>query len=512
VLRARRDEGGELMAERPTPMRDLDWDPVRARAFADGAVDMWEELLTGLREQPVSRPWTAEQVREAVALPVPDEPMGDQALLEYLHEVIFDWSGFLGHPGFMAYVSGTGTVPGAVADLLASGINMNVGGWMLSPSATEIELHLCRWFAKEMFGLPEGSGGQITSGGAMANFIALKTARDHRAGWNVRAEGVAAGPPLGLYLSTETHVVSDRAADMLGIGMDHVRHIPVDASYRMRTDELRAQIARDLDAGIRPFAVVGTAGTVATGVVDPLHEIADLCDEYGLWFHVDGAYGGPAMLADDLRPLFAGIERADSIAFDPHKWLYTPHSGGCVLLRDFGQLRESFDAYASYTVQDKDATGHGVDLGRHGPNFSRSFWALKVWVSLLAHGRDAYAARISHDAALARYLGERVQEREDFELAAPVGLSITCFRYVPGDLAEGSGREDYLSELNQRLMTAIQADGRVFCSNAILGERFVLRTCVVNFRTEAQEMDEVLDVAAELGAKIDVELRPQELR
>ena len=438
--------------------------------------------------------------------------MSEDEIFAYLREVVFDWSGYLGHPRFMAYISGAGTVPGAAADLLASSLNMNVGGWLLAPSATEIELHLCRWFAQELFGLPEGAGGEITSGGAMANFIALKTARDQRAGWDVRNEGVAAGPPLGLYLSTETHVVSDRAADMLGIGWGNVRHIPVDSGYRMRVDELRKQIARDRDAGIHPFAVVGTAGTVATGVVDPLPEIADVCAEAGLWFHVDGAYGGPAMLADDLRPLFAGIERADSIAFDPHKWLYTPHSGGCVVLRDFDHLRQSFDAYASYTVQDKETTGHGIDLSRHGPNFSRSFWSLKVWLSLLAHGRTAYGARISHDAALARYLGDLVQEHREFELMAPVGLSVTCFRFVPHDLPQGPDREPYLSKLNQSLMTQIQLDGRVFLSNAILEDRFVLRTCVVNFRTEAEDMDAVLEVASELGGKLDVELRPESLR
>lgn len=502
-----------MTARRPEPVRDLDWDPKRARAFADRTVDLWEELLTQLRDLPVSRHFMADEVREAVALPVPDEPMDEDALFAYLHDVVFDRSMYPGHPGFVAYVSGAGTVPGAAADLLASGINMNVGGWMLSPSATEIELHLCRWFAREMFGLPEGSGGEITSGGAMATFAGLKAARDHRAGWNVRDEGVAGGPPLALYLSTETHIVSDRAADMLGIGRGNVRHVAVDEGYRMRVDELRAQIARDRAAGMHPFAVVGTAGTVATGAIDPLDAIADVCAEEDLWFHVDGAYGGPGILAEDLRPGFAGIERADSIAFDPHKWLYTPHSGGCVVVRDLTHLGESFDMYASYTVQDKDATGHGLDIGRHGPNFSRSFWALKVWLSLLAHGRAAYARRISHDAALARYLGERVRERDDFELAAPVGLSITCFSYVPPGLdLRAEGAEAYLSELNQRLMTEIQLDGRVFCSNAILGDRFVLRTCIVNFRTEAEEMDLVLDVAAELGGKLDAELRPEALR
>jgi glutamate/tyrosine decarboxylase-like PLP-dependent enzyme len=185
-------------------------------------------------------------------------------------------------------------------------------------------------------------------------------------------------------------------------------------------------------------------------------------------------------------------------------------------VRDFEHLRESFDAYASYTVQDKDATGHGIDFGRHGPLFSRSAWALKVWVSLLAYGRTAYGRRISHDAELARYLGARVEERDDFELMAPVGLSITCFRYVPPGLPDGEtsadAREAYLSELNQHVMTEVQLDGRVFFSNAILDDRFVLRTCVVNFRTEADDMDAVLDVAAELGAAYDAEHRPEELR
>ncbi len=500
------------MSERPEPVGDLDWDPKRARAFTDGVADIWEELLERLPDLPVRRGWSSEEVRDAVAIPVPEEPMPEDELLAYLHDMVFDWSSYLGHPRFLAYISGSGTVPGAAADLLAAGVNMNAGGWQLAPSAIEIELALTRFFANDVFGLPEGAGGLITSGGAMANFVALKAARDQRAGWNVREEGILAGPQLGLYLSTETHVVSDRAADMLGIGWANVRHLPVDADYRMRVDELREQVARDREAGVRPFAVVGTAGTTSTGAVDPLPEIADVCADEGLWFHVDAAYGGPAMLADDLRPLFAGIERADSIAFDPHKWLYTPHSGGCVTLRDLSQLPGSFDAQPTYIHQDREVTHAGIDLGRYGPQFSRSFWALKVWVSLLAHGRSAYGRRISHDAELARYLGARVQEHPAFELACPVGLSICCFRYVPEDLPEGPGREPYLSVLNERLMAEMQVDGRVFLSNAVLGDRFVLRVCIVNFRTEAEDIDATLDVAAEIGARVDAELRPAELR
>jgi aromatic-L-amino-acid/L-tryptophan decarboxylase len=494
----------------PPPFRDLDWDPARAREFADRMLDIWQELLDRLPNLPVATAANESQVREAMTRDVPQDPLPDDELFDYLRAMTFEWSMYPGHPRFMAYITGAGTVPGAPADLLAAGLNMNLGGWRLAPSATEIELNLIRWFAR-LFGLPESAGGFLVSGGAMANFVALKAARDHGASWDIRNSGVAGGASLVLYASEEVHVVNDRAADMLGLGMDAVRKIPVDAEYRMRIDSLREAIAGDRAAGLRPFAVVGTAGTVATGAVDPLEAIADVCAEERLWMHVDGAYGGPAVLADDLRPLFEGIERADSIAFDPHKWLYTPHSGGCVLLRDSTNLTLSFAALAGYIHEDKELSGHGTDLGMMGPQFSRGFQALKIWVSLLAHGRRAYGRRISHDAELARYMGARVTERPEFELATPVGLSICCFRYVPPDLGEDQGREDYLNVLNERLMTALQLDGRAYCSNAILNGRFVLRACIVNFRTEAEDVDALLDVTAELGASLDAELRPESL-
>ncbi len=505
------DPGTVDSPKAPPPVDDLDWDPERARRFTDAAASMFGEYLARLRDLPVALPEGEDEVRAAVAIPVPDEPMADEDVLAYLREMAFRWSMYPGHPRFLAYITGAGTVPGVAADLLASGLNQNLGGWRLSPAATEIELHLTRWFA-EQFGLPSGAGGLFVSGGAVANFVALKVARDRMAGLAVRQQGVAASGPAALYASTEVHVVTDRAADMLGLGMDAVRKVPVDEGLRMRVDALRGAIARDRAAGVRPLAVVATAGTVATGAVDPLEEIADLCAEDGLWMHVDAAYGGPAVLADDLRPMFAGIERAHSIAFDPHKWMYTPHSGGCVLVRDLFWLVDSFGAAPSYVHEDKERTKHGLDLGMFGPQFSRGFQALKVLVSLLAHGRQAYGRRISHDARLARYLGDLVRSRPDFELACPVGLSITCFRYVPPDLPQGPDREPYLDRLNERVMTEIQLDGRVFYSNAVLDGRFVLRSCLVNFRTEARDMDAVVDVTAEIGAKLDRELRPESLR
>jgi glutamate/tyrosine decarboxylase-like PLP-dependent enzyme len=495
----------------PKPFRDLDWDSKRARDLGERALDLWVELLERLPDLPIGRRERADEVRAAVTLDVPDDPMPLDDLMAHLRSIVLDHSMYPGHPGFMAYVSGAGTVPGVAGDLIAAALNQNVGGWRLSPAATEIELQLTRWLAAQ-FGLPEGSGGLLTSGGAMANFIGLKAARDAKAGLDVRARGVTGAPPMTIYASEEVHSVVDRAADMLGLGTDAVRHIATDAEFRMKPVDVRRAIEADLASGARPIAIVASAGTVATGALDPFPALADLAEEFGLWLHIDGAYGGPAILADDLRPLFAGIERADSIAFDPHKWLYTPHSGGCLVVRDMQQLAESFTVHASYIYQDIEATGRGTDLAQMGPQFSRGFQALKVWVSLLAHGRAAYAQRISHDAALARYLDARGTERADFEVMAPTVLSICCFRYVPPGLPDGPGRDEYLDELNEDLMTELQLDGRTYCSNAVLNGRFVLRACIVNFRTEAAEIDRLLDVAAEIGARLDATMRPGGLR
>ncbi len=489
----------------PPPVQDLNWSPERAHEFGEQMLALWEQLLADLSALPVTHHEGVADVREAVTLPIPDEPLADDALVAHLQSIIAH-STHIGHPRFLAYISGAGTIPGAAADLFMAGLNPNLRGWLLAPAATEIELHVGKWFAQQ-FGMPERAAGLMVTGGAMANFVGLKTARDALTGWTTRRSGLAGLPQLTLYCSDQAHAVIERDADMLGIGSHAVRKIPVDDGWRMRLDVLRARIDEDIAVGVKPFAVVGTAGTTATGAIDPLAALADVCGEYSLWFHVDAAYGGPAILADDLQPLFAGIERADSIAFDPHKWLYTPRAGGCLLIRDLQLLADAFAVHPTYIYQDRERTDRGIDLGLLGPEFTRSFSAFKVWVSLLAHGRSAYARRISHDAELARYMGARVTERPDFELMAPVSLSICCFRFVPQHLPDAPGRDDYLDRLNERLMTAIQLDGRAFCSNAVLHGRFALRICIVNFRTEASDLDALLDVAAEIGTRIDGEMR-----
>jgi glutamate/tyrosine decarboxylase-like PLP-dependent enzyme len=309
-----------------------------------------------------------------------------------------------------------------------------------------------------------------------------------------------------IYVSTETHVTVDRAAEISGLGRAGVRHIPTDAELRMDVDSLRSTIEADLDAGRRPIAVVATAGTTGTGSIDPLHEIADTCEEFDLWMHVDGAYGGAAALTQELAPLFAGIERANSIGFDPHKWLYTPIAGAIVLVRDFEMLHEAFGLHASYIVEDSETTGWGSDMAYLTPNFTRPVSALEVWVSLLAHGWDAYERRIVHDVELTQYLEHLVREEPELELISPQRLSIASFRYRPPELGSDPSHDPYLNELNERIMFDLEFDGNVYPSNAVVQGRFAIRSCIVNFRTEADQIETLVADTVRFGRQRHAEM------
>ena len=324
-------------------------------------------------------------MRDAVAIDIPDEPLDTEDLLDDLRTVALSESMYPGHQGFLAYISGSGTVPGAAADLLAAGLNQNSGGFRLAPAAVEIEQHMMRWIAQRL-GMPESTLGYMTSGGSMSSLIGLTAARNRQAGWDVRADGMRAGPQLAVYVSSEVHDTVERAAQILGIGDSGVRKVPTDSRCSMDVDALEKMVAADIANGIHPIAVIGTAGTTGTGAIDRLDAIGDLCEAQSLWFHVDAAYGGPAAMTDQFRNQFVGIGRADSLGMDPHKWLYTPHASACVLVRDPSALSEAFAVDATYIVTDNERTGWGLDLYDVSPQYSRPFSALKVWVSLLAHG------------------------------------------------------------------------------------------------------------------------------
>lgn len=486
--------------EAPPPVDDLEWDAAAARRVGSAAVELWVELLEGLRDQPVSRPmsrmWSADEVAAAVDVPIPAEGLSPEALVDALRPLVFEQSVYTGHPGFLAYISGAGTIPGAAADLIAAGLNANAGGWSLSAGVTEFERKLVAWLG-DRFGLPEGSGGLVTPGGATSTLTALKAARD-RGMPDVRREGLG-GRAVAFYASEEAHATVEEAADMLGAGGRAVRPIGTDDLLRMRVDLLEEAIGRDRADGVLPIAVIGTAGTTATGAIDPLPALADLCAREDLWFHVDAAYGGGAVFAEALRPLLDGIGRADSITFDPHKWLSVPLVAAVLLVRDPGRLHASFSSHAAYVQESAERTGRGENFGDESQAWSRGFSALKIWASLAGHGTDAYDRRLTHDVALARFLAARVDEEPRLRRPLDPVVPIVCFRYVP----EADISDEVVDDLNERLMEAIRREGRLFPSNAMIGGRYHLRACISNFRTEAVDLDDLVSSSVRLGTELE---------
>ncbi len=366
-----------------------------------------------------------------------------------------------------------------------------------------------QWIA-EMIGYPTDCGGLLVSGGNMANFVGFLAARKAKTNWDVRAAGIggAKGRTLRVYCSSETHTWIHKAADLFGLGTDSIRWIPADEKFRMDTHALRKQIREDSERGDLPMIVVGAAGSVSTGATDPLPEIARVCREYGLWFHVDGAYGGFAAVLPDASTDLKGLSEADSVAVDPHKWLYAPLEAGCALVRDPKALRDAFSYHPPYYHFDEEVTNF-VD---YGPQNSRGLRALKVWLGLSQVGREGYVQMIADDIALAEELYRCVSKHPELQ-ALTQGLSITTFRYVPGDLKPASDQvEEYLNRLNTELLTRLQNGGEAFVSNAVIRGKFVLRACIVNFRTTLEDVRALPSLVARIGKEIDADIRPKELK
>ncbi|MEN3337507.1 MAG: aromatic-L-amino-acid/L-tryptophan decarboxylase [Acidobacteriota bacterium] len=427
------------------------------------------------------------------------------ALVSDATKLLFGHSTFNGHPRFFGYITSSPSPIGMFGDFLAAALNQNVGAWRLAPLATEIEGQSVRWIA-ELVGYPTDCGGLLVSGGNLANFVCFVAARAARAGWDVRKEGLAhGGASLLVYASVETHTWIYKAVDLFGLGTDAIRLISTDDEQRMDSSALRQAIQQDVKAGHRPFLVVATAGTVSTGAVDPLPEIAAVCREHDLWFHVDGAYGALAARVPGAPSSLRALHMADSVAVDPHKWLYAPLEAGCVLVRDAERLRGAFSYHPPYYHFDSDA----VNYFDYGPQNSRGFRALKVWLALKQVGSDGCLTMIGDDILLARHLHQIVSDHPDFE-AVTRNLSIATFRYVPRDLRPRLGTssvEEYLDVLNRNLLTALEKSGQAFLSNAVVGGKFLLRACVVNFHTALGDIEAVPPLLCRFGAEADRVLR-----
>lgn len=447
--------------------------------------DMFD-YIESLRERPVWQPIPAE-VRAVFNQPMPAHP-GDLGVAHatFMRDVL-PYAIGNAHPGFMGWVHGGGTPVGMLAEMLAAGLNANLGGRDQIP--VEVERQLMRW-ARDLFSFPETASGLFVTGTSMANLISVLVARTAAQGITVREAGVSAG--LTAYTSVSAHVSIAQAMDMAGIGSNALRKIPLNAQFQMDTEALECAITKDKAAGLTPFLIAATAGTVDVGAIDPLMRIADIAERFGLWFHVDGAYGALGMLSADIAPLLRGIERADSIAFDFHKWGQVPYDAGFVLVRD-GQLHlDTFASPAAYLQRETRGMAAGSPWPcDFGPDLSRGFRALKTWFTLQVYGTQKLGHVMSNTCALAQYLRQLVEAAPMLELLAPVALNIVCFRYRSTD------------RINAEIVLALQESGIAAPSTTRINGQLAIRAAIVNHRTKACDIDALIEATLSFGAEIE---------
>src|SRR5881409_3538297 len=451
------------------------------RDWGNSVTQFMIDYLGGLRDRPVYRHTSSREIRSGLDSKLPIEGTDFDLLLRLFRDAIVPFSRQNAHPRMFGYVQSPGTPIGAFADLLASTLNANLTIWRSAPAPVELECLTIDWI-RQILGFNPEAGGLFVSGGSMANLAAIAAARQATDSSSDR---------LRMYASSETHFSIAKAAALLGIGHQNVRHVAVGEHFRIRVDHLISKITADLEAGYVPFCVIANAGTVDTGAVDPLGEIREVANRFELWMHVDGSYGAFAVLAKSAKKLFAGMEQADSIALDPHKWLYLPVDVGCVIYRDPQIARAAFAHEAEYTRMFGEEADEAFVCWDYGPELSRRFRALKVWMLLKGVGLDRLSEAIETNLACARYFESLVRASDDFEMVAPVELSIFCFRHLPAQLRSESPQA--IDAFNEQLLIALQRDGSSYLSNTTLGSRFVLRGCVLNYRTTLRDMEILLD-------------------
>lgn len=467
------------------------------RALAHRMVDDMVDQTRGLREQAAWQQPPVD-VKQAISNePLPMEGQSAEQVYEDYLKLVQPYTNGNRHPRAWGWVRGNGTPLAAMAEMLSASINAHLGGGEQSP--TYVEERCLNWLA-EVMGMPAGTTGILVSGGTMANLLGLAVARDARAGFDVRSEGLAGHAPLTVYASSETHMWARKSMDVLGMGAEQLREIPVDEGFRIDIGQLRAQIREDRAAGMRPIAVIGNAGTVNSGAVDDLPALAALCREEGLWFHVDGAFGALLKLSERYAPLVRGLELADSLAFDLHKWMYLPFEIGCVLVADGAAHRGAFASTASYLEGNKRGVlATGLYFSDRGIELTRGFKALKLWMSLKAHGLRAFAAQIEQNMEQAQFLEERIEQELALELLTPRTMNVVCFRY------RGDARHDdaFCNVLNRELVIRLQESGEFVVSGTELGGQYALRIANTNHRSRMQDFEDLVQATLRIGRELE---------
>lgn len=467
-------------------MSAIDLSAEEFRRLGYRAVDLLAERLATIRTDPVRRPVPDDQRQQWMRRPLPLGPASPDALLDEARAAILTHPMGNASPRFFAWVNSPPAPLGVIAELLAAGLDPSVAGG--DHAGTYIEHGVLGWL-KAVMQQPADAGAVLTSGGSVATLVGLGAMRHVKSGGQDRARGLQSPEaPMVVYTSTQGHSCIQKAVEILGFGSDHLRRIAVDAQFRLDVGALARQIDLDRRSGLRPVAVVASAGTVNTGAVDPIDQIADLCAAHDLWLHVDAAYGGVAILDEASRALFAGIDRVDSLGIDPHKWLYIPVECGCAMVRDAQAMRNAFSLVPPYLRDDAALPWFSEFTVQQ----TRGFRALKLWMVLQQVGLDEYGRQIGRDIALARALQARINGRADFELVAAGPLSITCFRYRPDGAAD-------VDALNRAVAERVQRDGAAFITTTELDGRPVLRACIVNFRTTEADLDALLDAIVAAG-------------
>lgn len=480
----------------PTAPQDFTLDPsdwVQFRAQAMRAMENALDHMQAANEGPVWQPMPGE-TKERLRSPLPEHGQDLKEVLDQVQSDIFPYPYGNSHPRFWGWVNGSALPVGILGDLLASTLNPNVGAFQ--HAGTAVEEQVLDWL-RSMLAFPSGDG-LLTSGGSMANLIGLNAAVVAKAGFDLRAEGLQAGPQLVIYQSSQTHNSIEKSVEMLGIGRAHLRSIGVDQALQFDLNELKNTIQADRAAGLHPVAVVGTLGTVGPGSNDPIDALADLCEEEKLWLHVDGAFGALAWLVPECRPALKGMQRADSLAFDLHKWLYLSSDVGCLLVRDPEGLKRAFAAQASYLTPlggGPAANMEGAFKDR-GLELTRRFRALKVWMALKHHGRTGFENMIRTNLEQAQFLTQLIQAEDQLELLAPTALNVVCFRFTIKGVEQAA-----LNELNRRILVELQVSGTAMPSNTLIDGKFALRCAITNHRSRAEDYRILVEACLRIGKR-----------